>query len=903
MMLQKNKSNTLLNALLCVMLICTIFGALFFVKREGVSAKAEASTDITKTISLDNRAWGAKSGEYYFGVMNNGACLNTANNMSDCWYLGNGLVANNNGIDITEYIYVNEKSAKQWITENNQLSSPLVGVNGVTTTPWLSNPAASPVCIRTSSSASNMGIEINILKEAISAPFTLTFKAGFSIIDPNGDTLIISEDVEFAINAAGTPTKIEKYILSFEGMDETKTIKTGENIGELPAVHEKAGYIGWWTIDGKKIDANSTISANKTAAPFYAKDITNTIGLEDRAWGALSGEYYLGVINNGACLNTADNISDCWYLGNGLILNNNGVDITEYIYVNDKSAKQWITENNQLSSPLVGEGDVTTTPWLGNSAASPVCIRTSTASGNMGIMINILKTAISEPLTITFKEGFSVVDPNGEILAVSNDVTYTYAGGTLVDVSRVNVTFDGENAQIVMIGERAVCPAMQPTKEETESHTYAFDGWYNGDTKWNFDDPVQGHMALVSKFVETEKTKYSVTFNADNNTGNVSVPVYVGSYVKEDQIPANPEKMADGALAYSFVCWSLDGENAYDFTTPITENITLTAVYTTKPLYTVTMGDTTVKVVEGGKMEKPADPTKESTAEFDYIFDGWYNGDVKWDFENDTVTSDLELTAKYTEAKRNYTITFNVTGNNAVTFESVTVEYGTTYDLSTLLNGVDVTAYTYTITVDGVAVTSVNVLSNVTVDVAFTARVYYTVTVDGVEQTVEEGAKATKPTVEPTKASTAEYDYTFDGWYNGETEWIFENDTVTSDLDLVAKFTETKRKYTVSFNVTGNDSITFDSVEVEYGTTYDLSKLFDGKDVEGYTYSISVGGVEKASIKVIADTTVDVAFTKKADNNGGASFSMGCMGTISGMGAVLGVMALGVVALMKKKEN
>ena len=900
MMAQKNKSNILVKVLLCVMLVCTLFGALFFVKRGEVAAKADsATTDITDTIALESRAWGALSGEYYLGVLNNGSLLNTADNMSDCWYLGNGLVANNNGVDITEYIYVNDKSAKQWITDNSALgANALVGVANQTTTPWLSNSAASPVCIRTSSAASNMGIMINVLKAAISAPFTITFKEGFAVIDPNGTILTVSEDVEFTINASGVPAKVEKYELSFEGLDETRIVKSTEAIGTLPAVPEKAGYIGWWTIDGKKITEGTTLTANKTATPFYAKDITNTISLDNRAWGALSGEYYFGVMNNGACLNTADNMSDCWYLGNGLVANNNGIDITEYIYVNGKSAKQWITENNQLSSPLVGVADQTTTPWLGNPVASPVCVKTSTASGNMGIMINILKEAISEPLTITFKAGFSVIDSNGEVLAVADDVTYTYANDTLTDISRVNVTFDGANTQIVVIGQKIVCPAPAPTKAETETHTYVFDGWYNGDTKWNFDDPVQGSMNLVSRFIETEKAKYSVTFNADNGTENVSVFVYVNSYVKDDQIPANPEKTADDALAYTFLYWSLDSENAYDFTTPVMTDITLTAVYTTKPLYTITMGDATVKVMEGGKIEKPADPTKESTAEFDYIFDGWYNGEAKWDFENDTVMGDFTLTAKFTESKRNYTITFNVTGNEAVVFDPVTVEYGTIYDLTNLLDGVDVSAYNYTITVNGEAVTSVEVLADVAVDVAFVARVYYTVTVDGVEQTVEEGEKAVKPETEPTKESTAEYDYAFDGWYNGETKWDFENDTVMSDLELIAKYIETKRKYTVSFNVTGNEAVVLTAVEVEYGTTYDLSALLDGVDVSGYTYSISVGGVEKANVKVIADVTVDVVFTKKEEKS-----SKGCKGSIGIMGSMLGVMAMGIATLIKKKEN
>ena len=75
---------------------------------------------------------------------------------------------------------------------------------------------------------------------------------------------------------------------------------------------------------------------------------------------------------------------------------------------------------------------------------------------------------------------------------------------------------------------------------------------------------------------------------------------------------------------------------------------------------------------------------------------------------------------------------------------------------------------------------------------------YYTVTIDGVEQTVEQGQKVQKPATEPTKESTSEYDYTFDGWYNGDQKWDFENDTVNGNLELVAKFIETKKTNEVS---------------------------------------------------------------------------------------------------------
>ncbi len=895
------KSKVLLT---CAMAFVGAFSCIFGVSTLQSSNAVTASAEVTETVNYndylgleDRTSWEWASGNHKdivtFGLMDFSITEGNQyfkSNVSGCWYTGNNdVIAANNNFDILQYVHLNGVSARELLDANT------TGQTTANTGTWLSNPAAWPIAFETGTDC-----WIRIDKTKFGGDFTFTFKEGFQLIRNDGQVISISNDISYtyANGVLGQRVEHKKFTLSFEGVEDTKTVKGGEAIGELPAVPAKDGYVGFWTVDGKKIDANSTISANATATPVYALEYQDLLGIEDRtSWGAHEGEYYFGgvLLEPFGCFNTADSVSGAWYVGNnGIIAANNGVDIMEYIYVNGVSARKLITDNANGDRIVNSCGC-----WLSNPAASPVYVETT--NGN-GILIKFLKSFVGDSFKFTFKAGFTLIRNDGQVIYVSNDITYTYANGTLTDDSRVNVAFDGENIQIVGIGRKAVAPTTVPTKEETESHTYTFDGWYLGETKWDFDDPVTGHMSLVSKFIETEKTKYSVTFNADNGTNSTIVSVYEKSYVKEDQIPANPTKDSEDA-AYTFVCWSKDGENAYDFATPVTENITLTAIYTTKPLYTVTVGSETVKVIEGGKVEMPeTDPTKESTAEFDYTFDGWYNGETKWDFENDTVTGNLTLTAKFNENKRSYTITFNVTGNDAVTLDSVTVEYGTTYDLANILDGVDVSAYTYTVTVNGEAATSVEVLADVTVDVTFVARVYYTVTIGGVEQTVEEGEKAVKPETDPTKESTAEFNYTFDGWYNGETKWDFENDTVTSDLELTAKFTESKRSYTITFNVTGNDAITLDSVTVEYGTTYDLTNLLAGKDVSGYSYSISVGGVEKISFKVIGDTTVTVAFTKKAEPNDNAG-SSGCAGTIGGASMLLCAMALGVVSAFKKKEN
>ena len=70
------------------------------------------------------------------------------------------------------------------------------------------------------------------------------------------------------------------------------------------------------------------------------------------------------------------------------------------------------------------------------------------------------------------------------------------------------------------------------------------------------------------------------------------------------------------------------------------------------PNHTVTFdtnggtGTASAQTVANG--EKATAP--ENIAKTDYTLDGWYNGNVKWDFANSTVSNDITLTAKWTPA-------------------------------------------------------------------------------------------------------------------------------------------------------------------------------------------------------------------------------------------------------------
>ena len=140
---------------------------------------------------------------------------------------------------------------------------------------------------------------------------------------------------------------------------------------------------------------------------------------------------------------------------------------------------------------------------------------------------------------------------------------------------------------------------------------------------------------------QNEETKeFTVTFTIDGEKSEVKVAE--GEKVSK---PSDPEKEG-----YNFLGWYV-GEEAYDFEKAVNADLEVTAKFEeVKPEvkeYTVKFvvdGEASeVKVVEGEKASKPADPVKEG-----YVFLGWYVGSEAYDFEN-AVTSDLEVVAKFEE--------------------------------------------------------------------------------------------------------------------------------------------------------------------------------------------------------------------------------------------------------------
>lgn len=338
----------------------------------------------------------------------------------------------------------------------------------------------------------------------------------------------------------------------------------------------------------------------------------------------------------------------------------------------------------------------------------------------------------STPLT-DGRLGFTLASKDGTLAVeyvfvpetVTHTVTFDTAGGTPVD------------AQTVNDGEQAIDPGT-PVRDG-----YTFTGWLLDGEPYDFTTPVTGDVTLVAGWEETPDptpVTHTVTFDTANGGAPVKVTVVDGEPVGK---PADPTY--DG---YTFAGWALDGE-PYNFDTPVTGDITLTAQWEKPAEYTVTFDTqdgTSVPaqtVTENGTVTRPADPTRDG-----YTFKGWTLNGQPYDFGT-PVTGNLTLTAVWEENKTPQPVT------HKVTFDT---------------NG-------------GSAVDS---------------------------QTVDDGATAVKP-ADPTRDG-----YTFNGWTLNGKPYDFSR-PVTGDITLEAQWEKNETPapvtHTVKFRTNGGSSIPMQTVE------------------------------------------------------------------------------------------
>ncbi|MBE7046808.1 MAG: hypothetical protein E7396_05265 [Ruminococcaceae bacterium] len=423
--------------------------------------------------------------------------------------------------------------------------------------------------------------------------------------------------------------------------------------------------------------------------------------------------------------------------------------------------------------------------------------------------------------------------------------TTLYAKWSPIPVTMYTVTFysDGGSAvapQTVSNGSKITKPA-DPTKEG-----YTFNGWLKPDNSaFDFaNDTITGNITLKATWTINE---YTVTFNPDNGEATDEVSVNHGDLVAR---PTDPSK-----IGYTFDKWTkLDGTE-FDFSTPITGNITLKATWT-KNEYTVTFDANggypvpAAQTVEHGECAtKPADPAKQG---FDFL--GWYIGADEYNFAT-YVTSGITLVARW-EVKK-FTVSFDSMGGSSVSPVN-NVEYGTKINEP---SEPSMTGYTFkgwykdTNYVNSFDFANDVIISNITLYAKWEIS-EYTVTFETYggsvinPQTVTHGNKANKPYPNPVKDG-----HTFVKWINVSGDEFDFNTPITKDTELYAQWLI--NKYLVEFETNGGSAVDSQLIEYEGYVTEPTAPTKDGYIFEGwYKEDTFVNEFDFASDIITKDTTL-----------------------------------------------
>ena len=371
------------------------------------------------------------------------------------------------------------------------------------------------------------------------------------------------------------------------------------------------------------------------------------------------------------------------------------------------------------------------------------------------------------------------------------------------------------------------------TLKATRKTGYTFSGWYEGTTRVStsatYTFTCTGARTLVAKWAVYNLT-ITVTWSPTASKGTVSGSL-TGQEGTKTTLNFTP------ATAYNFDHWennngTTGGQNE-TFTFGITTSIT---VFCTMKTYTVsyTKGTGITAVSRASETVNYGANAAGSTAtvQTGYTFDGWYNGSTK---ASSSVTfAPTNVTATVTYEARATINTFTVTaspyfrntdgtGNYASGTDGGTVTGGgsVNYGGSSTVTAAAKTGYQFdgwytagatggTLLSSNAAYTITNVTANQTVYARF-SRIYYTVTytvgnyVSSVSRTSErvaKGANALGSTM-TINATTAQFSYAVDGWYNGSTKAsssaTFAPTNVQGAMTLQARATQTTRSYTVTY--------------------------------------------------------------------------------------------------------
>ena len=225
-------------------------------------------------------------------------------------------------------------------------------------------------------------------------------------------------------------------------------------------------------------------------------------------------------------------------------------------------------------------------------------------------------------------------------------MSFTFLFSLVACTSNVTVTFNPDNGETPHSFEIAVGTSVTFPKDPVKEG-YEFKGWFFDGVQFTANSTFSQNVTLVAKWEKILK-EFTISFDAGEGA-NMSADV--PTTFKEGQ-GASIKLPKPTKSGYLFLGWFDSEGNKVE--TLEDKNYELFAKWEVAETFEIIFKNedkvyATLAALEGSSLidaDLPVDPEKE-----DYRFDGWYLGDVKYDF-NTVITGDLELVAKWKQVKR-----------------------------------------------------------------------------------------------------------------------------------------------------------------------------------------------------------------------------------------------------------
>ena len=289
--------------------------------------------------------------------------------------------------------------------------------------------------------------------------------------------------------------------------------------------------------------------------------------------------------------------------------------------------------------------------------ASGYTIKYGTSAGTYDLDASPAVTNVADSKTVYYK----VTADNYNDFTGSARIAITKAAQSAPTVSSTDETVEGKSDGTIT----GVTAAMEYKLSTAAAYTPVTGTTVTGLAPGTYDvryaESANYSASPASSVVIDSGEKITVDFNTAGGT-----PVPASQQYTYGQTVSKPDTDPE-KTGYTFKFWSADGETEYDFSTPLTANITLKAIYQVNS-YTVTFetdGGSAEYYLEYGETIADYIPT---IGQEGYTFLGWDK-----EIPETMPAEDLTFTAQW--KINQYTITFDTNGGTEIA--PITQDYGT----------------------------------------------------------------------------------------------------------------------------------------------------------------------------------------------------------------------------------